>query len=66
MSTACKLGCVVHLDLTCLCQVKIACFLLFLLMLNDLTSEHVVEFEMFFLKYSFTLVCHKANEKLRK
>ena len=41
-------------------------FLAFSLMLNDLTSEHAVEFEIVFFKYSFTLVFHKANEKLRK
>ena len=66
-STACKLGCVVHLDsLNVFMSSENSMFLAFSLMLNDLTSEHAVEFEIVFFKYSFTLVFHKANEKLRK
>ena len=47
--TACKLGCVVHLDsLTVFMSRKNSMFLAVSLMLNDLTSEHAVEFEIVF------------------
>jgi len=49
MSTACKLGCVVRLDsLNVFMSSDNSMFLAFLLMLKDLTSEHVVEFEIVF------------------
>ena len=48
-STACKLGCVVHLDsLNVFISSENSLFLAFSLMLNDLTSEHGVEFEIVF------------------
>jgi len=48
-STACKLGCVVHLgSLNVFMSSENSTFLAFLLMLNDMTSEHVVEFEIVF------------------
>ena len=66
-STACKLGCEIHLDnLDVFMSNENSMFLAFSLVLNDLTSEHTAEFEIAFFKYSFTLVFHKTNEKLRK
>ena len=45
--TACKLGCVVHFDsLTLFTSSENRVFLAVSLMLNDLTSEHAVEFEI--------------------
>ena len=49
MSTACKLGCVVHLNsLNVFMSSENSMFLAFSLMLNDRTSEHAVEFEIVF------------------
>ena len=48
-STDCKLGRVVHLDsLDVFMSSENSMFLAFSLMLNDLTSEHAVEFEIVF------------------
>ena len=49
-STACKLGCVVHLNnLNVFMSSENSMFLALSLMLNDVTSEHAVEFEMLLL-----------------
>ena len=56
-STACKLGCVIYLDsLNVFISSENSLFLAFSLMLNDLTSEHAVEFEIVIFVYSFTLI----------
>ena len=54
MSTACKLGCVLHLTgLNVFMSSENSMFLAFSLMLNDRTSEHAVEFEIVFFKTLF-------------